>query len=126
MANSSQHSINSSQPRIKIFSTENKDKSYSRSDNSSAKKRGIGITKTLLKRISGMYNDKDFDGKTSYIKSNRHSIGIRTSNNITGKVNEEYQLNDSDFHISNNNRTFNISSSNPLSFNDSGNWHKTS
>jgi hypothetical protein len=88
MNSNSYRSINSSQPRIKIFSTENKEKSYSRSDNSSAKKRGIGITKTLLKRISGMYNDKDFEGRTSYIKSNRDSTGVMTSNNITGKVNE--------------------------------------
>ena len=35
-----------------------------------------------------MYNDKDFEGKSSYIKSTRDSTGIMTNNNITGKVNE--------------------------------------
>lgn len=40
-------------------------------------------------------------------------------------VYDEYQISDFDFQVANN-HTFNISASNPLSFNDSGNWNKSS
>ncbi len=78
---SNTHSQQNSAKKIKVFSAENKDKSWARSDNSSTKKKsGIGLTKTLLKRISGMYTEKDFQNKSSIInKSNKEeTTGIMT------------------------------------------------
>jgi hypothetical protein len=67
-----------------------------------------------------MYNDKDFEGKSSYVKSNRESTGIMTRN-MSGRVNDEYQFSDLDFPVQNN-HTFNISI-NQLSINDSSSYH---
>ncbi len=64
-------SAHNSQQKIKLVSADSKEKSFSRSDNSSAKKRGIELTKTLLKRISGMYNDKDFQNRASFVNKSQ-------------------------------------------------------
>ena len=80
-----------SQQKIKIFSAQNNQKSWSRSDNNSSKKRtGIELTKTLLKRISGMYTDKDFQNKYSYL--NKTSKEETTKMTLSGRVYDEYQI----------------------------------
>lgn len=78
---SSTHSQQGSLKKIKVFSAENNDKSWARSDNSSVKRKaGIGLTKTLLKRISGMYTEKDFQNKSSIINkcTKEETTGIMT------------------------------------------------
>ena len=69
-----------------------------------------------------MYNDKDFQTRTSFVKSKEETTRMTTSGR---GVYDEYQISDFDFQVPNN-HTFNISASNPLSFNDSGNWNKSS
>ncbi len=72
-----------------------------------------------------MYTDKDFQNRSSqlYKNSREETTGIMT-NTMSGRVQDEYQLSDFDLQIYNNNHTFNLSSSNQISFNDSGTWHK--
>ena len=67
-----------------------------------------------------MYNDKDFQNKSSYLKSNREE-----TTGLSGRVQDEYQLSDLDFQIHNNTHTFNLSNSNQLSFNDSCQVHES-
>jgi hypothetical protein len=69
-----------------------------------------------------MYNDKDFQNKSSYLaKSNKEeTTGIMTMTMSGRGVCDEYQLSDFDFVV-NNNHTVN-SYHNPPSYNQSGNW----
>ena len=122
--NQQDRSNQNSLQRIKIVSIDSKEKSLSRSENNSAKKRGIELTKTLLKRISGMYNDKDLPNRSSFVKSSNKDE--TTGMTLSGRgIYDEYQISDFDFQVPPN-HTFNISTSNPFSFNDSGNWNRNS
>ena len=83
---------------------------------------GIEITKTLLRKISGMYTDKDFQNKSSYSnKSHREeTTGIMTTSGKGLYDYDEYQM--SDFDIQSNhqhNHLYNLENSNTLSFRDS-------
>lgn len=97
--------------------------SFGGSSNSSKRRKGgIGLTKTLLKKISGMYTSTDF--KNSHISSNRSKA---TDPHRETQVYEEYQLSDFDMvnSLPQNNHTNLSISNNPLSnFNDSVNWRK--
>lgn len=126
MAAQTDLSMHNSQQKIKLVSADSKEKSFSRSDNSSAKKRGIELTKTLLKRISGMYHDKDFQHRTSFVNKSQKEETTGLTMTMSGRgVYDEYQISDFDFQAPPN-HTFNTSTSNPLSFNDSGNWNRNS
>lgn len=68
-----------------------------------------------------MYADKDFQKKSSYVKSNKdETTGIMTMTMSGRGVYDQYQLSDFDFQAVGN-HTFN----NSISFNDSGSWNRS-
>jgi hypothetical protein len=73
-----------------------------------------------------MYNDKDFQNRSSFINKSHKDETTGMTMTMSGRgVYDEYQISDFDFQVPPN-HTFNISSTNPLSFNDSGNWNRNS
>ena len=124
---SARNSHTNSQRRIKIFSAEQKEKSLSGSERSTSRRKpGIEVTKTLLKRISDMYTEKDFQNSSGVCSHKEESTGLMTLNASGRGVADEYQLNDSDLPIIANHTITLSYSRNPLSFNDSGSWHDNS
>ncbi len=109
--------------KIKIISAEGWEQAWSRSESQLVRKwGGIELTKTLLKRISGMYAEKDFQNRSSFVNKSRkdETTGIMTATMSRG-VCDEYQLSDFDFQLPN--RTLNLSTTHHHhSFNDSGSW----
>ena len=64
-------SQNSCQQGFRVFSAE-KNHSLSKSENrSTGKRKGISLTKTLLKRISGMYTDQDFQNDSNKLSTHK-------------------------------------------------------
>ena len=124
---SARNSHHNSQRKIKIFSAEQKEKSLSGSERSNSRRKpGIEVTKTLLKRITDMYSDKDFQNRRGGCSQKEESTGVMTLNASGRGVADEYQLNDSDLPVMANHTITMSYSRNPLSFNDSGNWNDNS